>query len=187
MNALIVSSTQKSQLTIADIARSAGDYGIALAVSAADALAELEHKDYDLVIVNSASLTRAKEVAERASVCKECGVILIESAQGYENSVRELKKSGITVIPRPLSRVTLLSAVQNVYATSLRLAGLKEENLSLTRKIEDLKIIDRAKIALITRFGYSEDEAHKYIERQAMNLRTTKREVAMNILKTYEI
>ncbi len=69
---------------------------------------------------------------------------------------------------------------------NMRIVGLKEENRDLNKKLEDLKIIDRAKIALIQRLGYTESEAHKHIERQAMNLRVSKREVAVSILKTYE-
>ena len=33
----------------------------------------------------------------------------------------------------------------------------------------------------------SESQAHRYIEKQAMDLRVTKKEIAENILKTYEM
>ena len=82
--------------------------------------------------------------------------------------------------------MSLVTAIRSVCAANMRLVELKEVNRSLEQKLEDLKFIDRAKIALIKQFGYSEDEAHKYIEKQAMNLRVTKREIAMNILRTYE-
>ena len=47
-------------------------------------------------------------------------------------------------------------------------------------------IVNRAKYALIQYLGMTEEQAHKYIEQQAMNQRISKRTAAENILKTYE-
>ena len=62
-----------------------------------------------------------------------------------------------------------------------------KENEKLKKTISDIKLIDRAKITLVEYLNMSEDESHKYIEKQAMDLRITKVEVAKNILKIYEI
>ena len=53
-------------------------------------------------------------------------------------------------------------------------------------KIEELRIVNRAKFVLIAYLKMSEATAHRYIEKQAMDMRITKREVAESILKTYE-
>ena len=47
-------------------------------------------------------------------------------------------------------------------------------------------MIDRAKYVLMSSLRLSEQEAHRYIEKQAMDLRITKRAVAESLLKTYE-
>ena len=60
------------------------------------------------------------------------------------------------------------------------------ENKKLKKTISDIKLIDRAKITLVEYLNMSEDESHKYIEKQAMDLRITKVEVAKSILKIYE-
>ena len=51
----------------------------------------------------------------------------------------------------------------------------------MEEKMNELKIISRAKIVLVQR-GMSEEEAHEYIIREAMNNGLTKREVAEDIL-----
>ena len=56
----------------------------------------------------------------------------------------------------------------------------------LKEKINDIRLIDRAKLTLIQYLKMSEEESHKYIEKQAMDLRITKVDVAKNILKIYE-
>ena len=60
------------------------------------------------------------------------------------------------------------------------------ENKKLKKTISDIKLIDSAKITLVEYLNMSEDESHKYIEKQAMDLRITKVEVAKSILKIYE-
>ena len=49
-----------------------------------------------------------------------------------------------------------------------------------------MKVVARAKCALMQSLKMTEAEAHRYIEKQAMDLRLSKREVAENILKIYE-
>jgi response regulator NasT len=63
---------------------------------------------------------------------------------------------------------------------------MQTENEHLRQKIEDIRIVDRAKWILVSYMQMNEKEAHRYIEKQAMDLRTTKREVAEGLLKTYE-
>ena len=48
----------------------------------------------------------------------------------------------------------------------------------------EVRLINRAKWALIEQRGMTEDEAHKYIERQAMDRRLNRRVIAEEILKT---
>ena len=66
------------------------------------------------------------------------------------------------------------------------MAGLLQENRKLCRKIEDMGIVDRAKCVLIQVLKMTEPQAHRYIEKQAMNMRVTRRQVAEELLKTYE-
>ena len=63
---------------------------------------------------------------------------------------------------------------------------MRAENAILKQKIEDKRVIDRAKLILVSYMSMSEKEAHRYIEKQAMDLRKTRRDVAEGILRTYE-
>ena len=55
------------------------------------------------------------------------------------------------------------------------------------RKLEDLRLVSRAKLILIQNMSFTEEQAHHYIERRAMDSRRTRAEVALDILKTYEV
>lgn len=51
---------------------------------------------------------------------------------------------------------------------------------------DEMQLIDRAKLALMLYLNMSEQTAHKYIEKRATDMRIPKKEIAKNILKTYE-
>ncbi|MEI6100274.1 MAG: ANTAR domain-containing protein [Eubacteriales bacterium] len=51
---------------------------------------------------------------------------------------------------------------------------------------EEEEIINRAKTTLMEYLGFTEPQAHRYIEKHAMDMRVTKIEIAINILKIYE-
>ena len=63
---------------------------------------------------------------------------------------------------------------------------MQSENAKLQRKLDEGRIIDRAKGILIKYLSMTEPQAHKYLERQAMDLRISKTEVAKRLLSTYE-
>ena len=49
-----------------------------------------------------------------------------------------------------------------------------------------MKLVNRAKILLMQNLRMTESQAHHYLEKQAMNLRKSKYDVALRVLKTYE-
>ena len=60
------------------------------------------------------------------------------------------------------------------------------DEVTVEEKIEEIRLTNRAKWHLIECLSMTETEAHRYIEKQAMDLRLSKREVAENIIKTYQ-
>jgi response regulator NasT len=61
-----------------------------------------------------------------------------------------------------------------------------EENEMLRHMVDDMKVINRAKLQLITCLNMSEAQAHRYLEKQAMDLRISKLQVAKQVIQTYE-
>ncbi|MFQ8766588.1 MAG: ANTAR domain-containing protein [Oscillospiraceae bacterium] len=50
----------------------------------------------------------------------------------------------------------------------------------------EIRLVNRAKWVLIEQLKMTENEAHKFIERQAMDRCVTRRTIAENILATYK-
>ena len=51
---------------------------------------------------------------------------------------------------------------------------------------EEIKLVNRAKSCLMQYLKFSEPQAHRYIEKQAMDTRRTRKDVAKHILSIYE-
>ena len=71
-------------------------------------------------------------------------------------------------------------------ASRKRVQNLESENHKLQKKIDEIRLVDRAKCILIQYLNMTEPQAHKYIEKQAMNMRQSRLQTAEMILKTYE-
>ncbi|MDR0857899.1 MAG: ANTAR domain-containing protein [Oscillospiraceae bacterium] len=115
-----------------------------------------------------------------AVLAQRAMTLLIVKRELYETYCGKLRDKGVMVMPKPLSRdnfkvtVKMLSALSGNLITDLR------------EKLEDTKLIDRAKLVLIASLRMSEPQAHKFIEKQAMDRRVSKREVALSVLNTYD-
>ena len=63
---------------------------------------------------------------------------------------------------------------------------MEQKTASVEEKIEEIRIVNRAKWLLIEQLKMTEKEAHRYIEKQAMDRCVTRRTIAENILATYK-
>ena len=80
----------------------------------------------------------------------------------------------------------IYNAVKLLSVYAARLKKLEQKNRTMQEKMTDIRTINRAKWLLIENLNMSENDAHRYIEKQAMDTRSTRREVAEGIIRTYD-
>ena len=80
---------------------------------------------------------------------------------------------------------TSTRAVNDTLAECVELAETMREIRATEEKIEEIRIVNRAKWLLISQISMDEPGAHRYIEKQAMDRCISKREIAEEIIKTY--
>ena len=93
---------------------------------------------------------------------------------------------GVFTLPKQTSKPTLLTAINWMSSARERLRKSEKKALSIEEKMEEIRIVNRAKWLLISEMHMDESQAHRYIEKQAMDRCVSKREVAEKIIKTYE-
>lgn len=187
-NVLLVSSSEKSTDMLVSLLKSEDSPLISTVSNGAEARRTLIENDYDLVVIN-APLTDefGHELAIRATEDTTSAVVLITKAEIADQVSSKVENYGVLVVTKPINRLMFFQAVKLACATRQRLLGFQNENVKLQNKIEEIRLVDRAKCALIQYLSYTEQQAHRYVEKQAMDMRISKKEVALGILKTYEI
>lgn len=186
MDALIVAGTVKQQHALTDVLYRA-DIDCVVCSTAAEARRAFLVRPFDVFVINSGLADEhGNELAISIAETNDCGGVFIDDYTRVDSISGSLNESGVVALARPITKTALLEAVKLVAVSSVRVRKLKAKNEALSAKLEDMKYISRAKIVLMRSLGYTEEQAHKYIEKQSMDLRVSRRKVAMDILKTYE-
>ena len=186
-SALIVTSTEKSIPFISQMLSQAEIDKINSVASAGEARRLLIEHDYDLCVINAPLVDEFGENLARNIASKGIGeVILLVKSELYDEVCDKVEDMGVVVVAKPLSKALFWNAIKMTQAAHRRMKRIQSENNKLLKKIEDIRIVDRAKCLLISYLSMTEMEAHRHIEKQAMDTRSTKRAIAEEIIKTYE-
>ncbi len=186
-SALIVSNSVKGAEYIEDVLRAASILDIAVLKSCGEARRMLAERDFDLVVVNAPLKDETGESLSRHIAAKGASqVLLLVNSAIYEAVSAVCEGDGVLTISKPVNKTLLWSALKIANAAYNRLSRMQAENNKLRQKIEDIRFVDRAKHLLIAHMNMQEDDAHRYIEKQAMDSRATRRAVAEKIIKAYE-
>lgn len=141
---------------------------------------------YDFVIINS-PLPDDNGTRFSIDCCNEKStvVLLLIRAEFYDEIFDKVAEHGVFTLPKPLSKPTVLVALGWLSSARERLRKSERKTLSIEEKMEEIRIVNRAKWLLIGELKKDEAAAHRYIEKQAMDRCISKREVAEEIIKKY--
>ena len=96
-----------------------------------------------------------------------------------------VEDGGVFVLPKPISPDLFFQAAKLLSASRRRISQIEEENRRLQQKLEETRTVGRAKCLLIERMHFTEQQAHRHIEKLAMDSRSSRRDVAESILRRY--
>ena len=141
---------------------------------------------YDLVIVNTPLPDGlGVDLAMEVSAETDAAVLLLIRGDLYEETHAKVLPSGVMTLSKPTSTPMLAQSLRALCAMRERLRAVRERQATVEEKIEEIRAVNRAKWLLIERLGMTEGEAHRYIEKQAMDLRQSIRAAAENVIRTY--
>jgi AmiR/NasT family two-component response regulator len=182
---LIVSSAEKIAASLSGLI--GRDSKITAVSNGGEARRLLSSCEFDIVIVNAPlSDEFGHDLAVWISEISFSGILMLAKAEQADMIWDRVCDHGISVLGKPLSRKLFLGTLRTIRAYRSRLMKLQKKNKLLVTQLDTFKIVSRAKLLLMEQMKMSENQAHSYIEKQAMDLRVPKREIAEGILKTYE-
>ena len=184
---LIVSGSEKFNTSLQN-ALPAGKYQpIKITSGVGAAKRELLERSYDIVIINTPlpddyGTRLAIDLSSEIGI----GVMLFVKSENFDEVYNQVTDYGVLTVSKPASGQIVLQSMLLLCATRERLRRMEQKTASLEEKMEEIRLVNRAKWALINEFGMNEAEAHRYIERKAMNGCITKRRAAEEIIEKYK-
>lgn len=146
----------------------------------------LAERSFDFVIVNS-PLPDDNGTRFAIDCCSSLttAVLLLARSDIHAEIQGRVVSHGVFTLPKPTSKVIMSQALGWLASARERLRRLEKKTLSVEERMEEIRIINRAKILLVSELHMTESEAHRYLEKQAMDNCVSKREVAEGIINTY--
>ena len=109
--------------------------------------------------------------------------ILLVRQEAYEQVSYQCRNQQVFVIAMPFKRQVLAEAASFMLRLRAVMDDKDKELARLRKNLSEIRVITRAKLYLIQTRGMTEEEAHYYLEKEAMDRSLTKKEVAEEILR----
>ena len=160
---------------------------LAPASSGAEARRMLVDGSFDLILINTPLPDEfGHEVCINAVEKTDAGVVFLVKAAQAEQLLGPLSEQGVLLLSKPFSTSLFVQAMHMAAAGNHRLLRARQENARLQEKIAQVRLVSRAKCCLVEHEHMTEAEAHRYIEKQAMDTRRDRTEIAQEVLENYE-
>ncbi len=184
---LIVSASRNFNTAMASLLPVSEFWPVSTVGSVASARRELLERAFDIVIIN-APLPDDLGSALAVDVCthSQAAALLLVKSDIYDEVYSEVMEYGVFTLSKPTSAQLLSQYLKILCTARERIRRLEGKQQSVEEKIEEIRLVNHAKWLLIECLSMSEAEAQRYIEKQAMDLRISKRQMAENVIKTYE-
>ncbi len=149
---------------------------------------KIAQMDYDLCLINAPLKSEnGDDLAIEIGDKNITQVILFVPGEYADDISAKVENFGVITVPKPIVKSNLFSAVKLAAVTQHRVNMARAQADKLQHKLDELRIVSRAKCVLVAALGVDEEGAHKYIEKMAMDQRMSRIEIAEDILRTYEV
>ncbi len=183
---LVVSAAEKLNTALLSMLPEARFSPVRVAASVSAARRLLGERDFDFVIVNS---PLPDDVGTRFAVDAGTSAgtvaLMLIRAEIHDEVQDKVAEHGVFTLPKPVTKAVMLLALDWMSSTRERLRRLEKKALSVEEKMEEIRVVNRAKWVLISELKMEEPQAHRNIEKQAMDRCVPRRVVAEEVIRTY--
>jgi len=184
---LIAEDEALIRLDLAEMLREEGYEVVGQAGDGQEAVDLAESLKPDLVIMDVKMPRRDGIDAASEIASKRIAPIVILTGFAQRELVERARDAGAMAdLVKPFSIADLSPAIEVAVSRFSEIAALESEVASLSDRLETRKLVERAKGLLQANQGMTEPEAFKWIQRAAMDRRTTMKRVAEVVLETLD-
>lgn len=184
---LLVSAAEKFNTVTCSLLPGSEFHPVEIVKTARAAQRRLLEQEFDLVLVNAPLPDEfGTELAMDVCLKSRAAVLLLVKREIHDEICAKVTDAGVLTLPKPTSEAVMRHMIRTMCAVRERLKRVQERQVTVDQKIEEIRIVDKAKWALISARQMTEEEAHQYIQRQSMDRRISKRTAAEEILRTLQ-
>jgi response regulator NasT len=184
---LIAEDEALIRLDVAEMLREEGYEIVGQAGDGQEAVELAEQLTPDLVIMDVKMPRRDGIDAAREIAQKRIAPIVILTAFSQRDLVERARDAGaMAYLVKPFSVTDLIPAIELAVSRFSEISALEKDVATLSERLETRKLVERAKGLLQAKQGMSEPDAFKWIQRAAMDRRTTMKRVAEIVLETLD-
>ena len=183
---LVVSATETFNSALIALLPESTYYPIHTVSNISSAKRALAERAFDFVIIN-APLPDDVGIRFAIDTCasKQTVVLILTKSDVHDGIFDKVAEHGVFTLVKPVSKSLMLQALGWMISARERLRQFEKKNLTIEEKMAEIRLVNRAKWLLISELNMSEPDAHRYIEKQAMDRGLSKRNIAEDIIKTY--
>ena len=183
---LVISAKEKFNASLQSLLPESKYAPVQMVSSVSLAKRVLLERSFDFVFINTPLPDDfGTRFAIEISGNKGTVILLLVRNEVYEEVCDKVTEYGILTLPKPSSKQMVAHTLNFMAGIRERLRKLENKSLSMEEKMKEIRLVNRAKWVLIDELKMSEADAHRYIEKQAMDRCVSRREIAEEIISTY--
>ncbi|MBQ7242432.1 MAG: ANTAR domain-containing protein [Firmicutes bacterium] len=183
---LIVSAAENFNNSLSGLLPKSDYNPVKIVSSISSAGRTLAERSYDFVIINSPLPDEnGIRLAMDTTAFKNSVVLILVRTEVYGETLDKVTEYGVFALPKPTSKQILRRALTWLASARERIRIQERETNTLEDKINEIRVVNRAKLLLVSELNMDEAQAHRYIIKQAMDKCVARRKVAEEIIKMY--
>ena len=187
MKILAVAGGEKSANALEALIDEKGEHSVTPSIGASTARRMVLDEEWDTVIINyPLSDEPGIDLAHMIASETNSSVIMILKEDLIPIFGRDLENAGILIVSKPILKPILYQTIMLASTIRARLQAKDREIKKLEAKLDEARVVARAKCLMIENGDMGEKEAHKLIERTAMNRRITLKDAALLLSRKYK-
>ena len=147
----------------------------------------LAERSFDFVIINSpVKDDLGVRFAIDCSTSHSALVLLLVPNEIHGDVYAKVGGHGVFTLPKPMNRQAMDNALRWLLTAKRKLSGAEKKTTKMQDKMEEIRLVNKAKWLLISKEGMLEPEAHRYLEKEAMDRCIPNKAVAEEVISKYE-
>ena len=170
-----------------DLAEMLTEEGYVVAGEAGDGeqALELARRLHPDLVIMDIKMPKVDGITAASAIVEErIAPVVMLTAFSQRDLIEQARDAGaMAYLVKPFQRHELVPAIELAVSRFAEKRALEDEVATLSERLETRKVVDRAKGLLMTRQQMTEPEAFRWIQRTAMDRRTTMKAVAEAVVE----